>query len=294
MGKISQITQILFVVSALLLAACSTNQPEPPNQQLTALKSPIPISVQLWSVKEMVKQDFEGTLTKLSEMGFQGVEFAGDFGPYKDDAAGLKRFLDSLGLKPSGAHVSMKLLKNIDSDKLLGFLKDVGVELVIVPADSRAWNDEGIESLVNDLNKLSARLAEKGLLIGYHNHDKEFGSFLKQTYWDYIAQNTYEEVLLQLDVGWVNFAGKNAQHFVKRYPGRTLTTHIKIRTKGSTGQNTIIGEDSFDWGGLVQTYLSHGGTRWLVVEQEEHPEGFNFLTAVEASKKGLLKAIEAL
>lgn len=291
MDKICQVTKTLFVLFSLLLVACTSNQAD---KSTSAIKTPIPISVQLWSVKEMVKQDFEGTLTKLSEMGFQGVEFAGDFGPYEDDAKGLKRFLDSVGLKPSGAHVGMKFLKNKDSDKLLDFLKEVGVELVIVPADDRAWDDEGIESLVNDLNQLSARLEKKNLRIGYHNHEKEFGSFLKQTYWDYIAQNTYEDVLLQLDVGWVNFAGKDAEYYVKRYPGRTLTTHIKIRTKGSTGINTIIGQDKFDWGRLVQTYMSHGGTRWLVVEQEEHPDGFNFLTAVEASKKGLLQAIEGL
>ena len=50
------------------------------------------LSVQLWSVKEDVSKDFEGTLKKLAAMGFQGVEFAGDFGPYKNDAPGLKRF----------------------------------------------------------------------------------------------------------------------------------------------------------------------------------------------------------
>ena len=176
----------------------------------------------------------------------------------------------------------------------MDFLKEVGVELVIIPADSRAWDDEGIESLVNDLNHLSAELQKKGLRLGYHNHEKEFGSFLKQTYWDYIAQNTYAAVFLQLDVGWVNYAGKSAEYYVKRYPGRTLTTHIKIRTKGSTGINTIIGQDNYDWRHLVQTYMQYGGTRWLVVEQEEHPEGFNFLTAVNASKNGLENAIQGL
>ncbi len=281
----------LALMILMFVAACSTQQSEQLNQQEAGSVSPIPISVQLWSVREDVKQDFKDTLTKLSQLGFQGVEFAGDFGPYKNDAKGLKKFLDSLGLKPSGAHVQLKLLKNKDSEKFLDFLKEVGIELVIIPADARAWDGEGIESFVNDLNQLSTRLAKKNLRIGYHNHAQEFGSFLKQTYWDYIAQNTYEEVFLQLDVGWVNYAGKDAEYYVKRYPGRTLTTHIKIRTQDKNGVNTIIGQDNFDWGKQVQTYLTHGGTRWLVIEQEEHPEGFDFLSAVAASKAGLEKAI---
>ena len=57
-----------------------------------------PLSVQLWSVRDFVKEDFNGTLGKLAELGFKGVEFAGDYGPYKDNPAKLKSFLDSLML----------------------------------------------------------------------------------------------------------------------------------------------------------------------------------------------------
>src|SRR5690554_7215191 len=63
------------------------------------------LSVQLWSIKDAVSEDFEGTMKKLAAMGFQGVEFAGNFGPYANDPKGLKAFLDKVGLKASGAHV---------------------------------------------------------------------------------------------------------------------------------------------------------------------------------------------
>ena len=52
------------------------------------------IGVQLWSVKDEIKQDFEGTLTKIAALGFQGVEFAGEFGRFASDAPGLKAFLE--------------------------------------------------------------------------------------------------------------------------------------------------------------------------------------------------------
>ncbi|HOY23069.1 MAG TPA: sugar phosphate isomerase/epimerase, partial [Cellvibrio sp.] len=51
------------------------------------------LSVQLWSVKDAVSADFEGTLKQLKAYGFQGVEFAGNFGKYGDDPQGLKDFL---------------------------------------------------------------------------------------------------------------------------------------------------------------------------------------------------------
>ena len=61
------------------------------------------IGVQLWSVKDEIKQDFEGTMGKLAALGFDGVEFAGEFGPYKDNAAGLKAFMDQHKLASAGA-----------------------------------------------------------------------------------------------------------------------------------------------------------------------------------------------
>ena len=69
-----------------------------------AATSPL-LGVQLWSVKDEVKQDFEGTLDKLAKLGFQGVEFAGEFGKYKADPEGLKAFLRKKGLQLSLIHI---------------------------------------------------------------------------------------------------------------------------------------------------------------------------------------------
>lgn len=258
-----------------------------------------PVSVQLWSVKDALSEDFKGTLEKIAAMGFQGVEFAGNYGSYKNDPAGLKAYLASIGLKPSGAHVGFKQLRGAELDKNLDFLQKLGVELVIIPADSRAWSADGVEALATELTELSKKAAANDILIGYHNHDKEFNAYQESTYWDYIAQNTPKNVLLQLDVGWVNFAKQDAVEYVKRYAGRTLTTHIKIRNyhgKNRTpqGASPILGEDSYDWATLIKTQAQVGGTRWLVLEQEEYPDGLSSMQAVAESKKGLDKIISTL
>jgi sugar phosphate isomerase/epimerase len=283
-----------LVLSFIGLTACSSTS----NSGDANVQVP-PVSVQLWSIKKALKADFKGTLEKIADMGFEGVEFAGNFGEYSDDPKGLKEYLASIGLKASGAHMGFKHLRGKKLEKNLNFLKDLGVELVIVPADSRAWTASGVADLAKELTALSKKLASKGMIIGYHNHSQEFGIYKSSTYWDYIAQNTPESVLLQLDVGWVNFAKKDAIDYVKRYPGRTLTTHIKVRTyKGKvdpkTGQSPILGEDGYDWASLIKTQIKHGGTRWLVLEQEEYPNGLGELGSVAASKKGLDKIISSL
>lgn len=260
-----------------------------------------PVSVQLWSVKDALQKDFKGTLQQLADMGFQGVEFAGNYGEYAEDPTGLKNYLASIGLKASGAHMGFQHLRGDKLEENLVFLKALGVELVIVPADSRAWSADGVHALTEDLTTLSQTLASKQMIMGYHNHDKEFNDYKGATFWDYIAQNTPQNVLLQLDVGWVNYAGKDPIEYVKRYAGRTLTTHIKIRTYTGPSKNVkgavkspIIGEDDFDWAALIKAQVEFGSTRWLVLEQEEYPEGLSSMQSVQKSKLGLDKIISQL
>ncbi|WP_158972456.1 sugar phosphate isomerase/epimerase [Paraglaciecola sp. L3A3] len=277
------------------LTACSSSQGSAEEE----FKVP-PISVQLWSVKDALSADFKGTLEQIADMGFQGVEFAGNYGPYADDPIGLKNYLASIGLKPSGAHVGFKLLRGEKLDKNLDYLKALGVDMVIIPADSRAWNANGVDALSKDLVQLSKKAAAKNMLIGYHNHDKEFNEHLDATFWDYIATHTPNKVVLQLDVGWVNFAGKNPVEYVKRYPGRTLTTHLKVRNYHGPNRtpqgdaSPILGEDNFDWAELIKNEIKYGGTRWLVIEQEEYPDGMSSMQSVKKSKAGLDKIIQSL
>lgn len=284
------ITFIVMFISVAILSACGST-----NDKKEQVKANVPpVSVQLWSVRNAVKADFEGTITQLSKLGFKGVEFANDYGKYENNPEGLKAFLDSLGMQASGAHLLVDKLHDDVLAKNLTFLKKIGVELVIIPADARAWNADGVEEFVIELNKIAEKVAKVGMRIGYHNHAQEFEAYKGSTFWDYIAQNTTPDVFLQMDAGWVNYAGKDPIDYLKRYPYRTLTTHIKVRTHKGSGQSPILGEDGYDWTNHIKHNISVGGTRWLVLEQEEYPAGLTPLQAVAKSKIGLDKAINEL
>jgi len=283
---------------SLALLSIGVAHAEQGQGQIVTQHRPPQLSVQLWSVKDDVSKDFEGTLKKIATMGFQGVEFAGNFGPYKDDAPGLKKFLEQHGLKASGAHVGIAQLSPDHFARTVKFYQDLGCTKLIVPSDPRAGDPQGVKSLAQDLSKLSRQLKPFGMQIGFHNHSVEMTSFEGKTYWDVIAQNTPHEVILQQDVGWTNYAGKDPVLFVKRYPGRTATTHYKSRLpptllnapNGKT-YTTIIGQDNIDWDALYQANLQVGGTEWIVLEQEEYPNGLSPLQSVEQSLRGLQAVI---
>jgi sugar phosphate isomerase/epimerase len=250
------------------------------------------LSVQLWSIKDDVAKDFEGTLKKLKAMGFQGVEFAGNFGAYANDPKGLKAFLEKTGLKASGAHVHFDKLSPENFDATVAFYKAIDCKYLIIPMDERAFTPEGAKAVAADLEAVQKKLAPHGMHTGYHNHKPEMLGEKGKTPWDVIGKNTEQAVILQQDVGWTEVAGKDPVEFVKAYPGRTITTHYKASApeKGNK-EHPIIGQDTTDWKALINANRTVGGTLWLVVEQESYPEGLTPLQSVEASLKGLQKII---
>lgn len=246
------------------------------------------ISVQLWSIKEAVSNDFEGTLKQLATMGFKGVEFAGNFGKYENDAAGLKKFLDTVGLKASGAHVSFNKFTPENFDKTVAFYKAINCQYLIIPLDKRAETIEGAKIVAQELTALEEKLKPLGLHTGYHNHKFEMVDQEGTTTWDIIAKNTPSSVALEQDVAWTEAAQKNPVDIVKKYPGRTIATHYKAVAPGQNStENAIIGKDTTDWKSLIKANKNYGGTLWFVIEQEVYPEGMTPLQSVEASLKGL-------
>ncbi|WP_062568071.1 sugar phosphate isomerase/epimerase family protein [Pseudoalteromonas arabiensis] len=252
----------------------------------------LPVSVQLWSVKDTLKNDFHGTLKSLAEMGFDGVEFAGDFGPYSNNPAALRAKLSEFGLVASSAHIGFDALSENTIDSTLLFYKTLGVNTLYIPWDERAWHPEGVKSLVKELTKVSDYATRFDMKIGFHNHNKEFNAFNNATFWDYIATNTPKTMPLQLDIGWVNYADKDPIYFIKKYPNRTLATHIKVRTIKGSNMSPIIGENNIDWSAIIDTLESHGDTKWLVMEQEEYPNGLTPLQSVAKSKQNLDKILQ--
>jgi sugar phosphate isomerase/epimerase len=246
------------------------------------------LGVQLWSVKDEIKQDFEGTLSKIGQLGFQGVEFAGEFGPYKDNPAGLKAFLNKNKLQCAGAHMHFDQLAANRFEATTKFYKTLGCDNLVISMDKRGATTEQSAQMSQELTALSAKLAAKGMRIGYHNHAQEMAGTFGSTPWDVIARGTPKASIMQQDVGWTTFAGKDPVAYVKTYPGRTRTTHFKAKlAEGKTDGTPIIGQDKTDWVALTRAVRQVGGTDWIIIEQEEYPNGMGQLETVAASLKGL-------
>ena len=276
MTTISRRDALRFGAAGLALAAA-------PSLATARQAKKIGIAVQLYSVRDVLGKDFEGTLKLIAGMGFEGVEFAGNYG--KTDAAGLKKILDGLGLKAAGAHVGADRLTGDKLKASIDLHKAIGCAFLIVPGDGRFTKPDQSKEYAEFMNKLAETLKADGLFTGHHNHTAEFAKGEgDKTYWDLFAERTSKDVILQQDMGHTMYAGIDPTAVLKKHPGRTRSTHIKCRPpKGTQGKKPFVGEDFFDWKGYITACYEVGGTEWFTIEQEEYPDKMPSMDATKIS-----------
>jgi sugar phosphate isomerase/epimerase len=247
----------------------------------------IPVALQLYSVRRDCAENFDAALDQVAAMGFQGVEFAGYYG-YAKDAAALAARLKALNLKAAGTHVRMDALRGDALKSTIDFHQAIGCKFLVVPGDPAFTDPEKSKALAEEFNALTATLKPLGMACGYHNHLNEFKKDGDKTFWDLFAERTSNDVILQQDCGWTMAAGFDPAAYVRKYPGRTKTTHFKPTVReGDAGKKAIFGQDSVDWKAVYNACSTAGGTQWIVLEQEVYPDGKSPMDCTRESYAGL-------
>lgn len=256
----------------------------PPSKQ--AMKKSLTTAVQLYCVRDDMKADPRGTLTKLAEMGYTHVEHANYVNHkfYGWTAAEFKKVLDDLGLKmPSGHTVFGKDhwddAKQDFSDgwkKLVDDAGYMGQQYVISPSLPESMrSDYGtLMKYMEIFNKCGELCNKAGMRFGYHNHDFEFSQKInEEVLFDLIMKNTdKDKVVLQLDTGNMYIAGALAKDLLAKYPGRYDNIHVKdmIRTEGGEGfESSILGKGVLPIREITDMARDQG-TTLFVIEQESY------------------------
>lgn len=223
----------------------------------------IPIGLELYSVRNQLPHDFTGVMEAIGKMGYVGVEFAGYYG-WDKKPHDLRKLLDDCGLKCCGTHTALNTLEGDNLKRTIELHKILGNRFLICPnvhaGDAQGWID-----LAKKFNDISARAEEDDMLVGYHSHASDFEKFDDKTAWEIFFDNTRPEVIHQLDVGNTLDGGGDPFALIKKYRGRTKSTHLKPH---GGAPDDPIGKDKIDWPALLNTYETYGGTEWYIVEHE--------------------------
>ena len=188
------------------------------------------IGFQMYSVRNELEKDFEGTLKKVRDMGYTGVEFYNEY--YGRTPAEVRRLCDDLGIKIFSNHVPFQVMVN-DIDQVIKDSKVLGVEYIAFPYmenESRPGVDPvKFKETVAKIGEVGAKVRKAGIGMLYHNHDFEFAALPDGTIGhDYIFSSTKpSDVQVELDVCWADYAGFPPAEVIAKYNGRIPIIHAK-------------------------------------------------------------------
>jgi sugar phosphate isomerase/epimerase len=237
-----------------------------------------PIGLQLYSVRHELDDDFEGTIARLAEMGYEGVEFA-DYHNLTGEE--IRTILDRYNLQSCGNHVLVNVFDDENFDETVELNQTIGNDIFIIrwiPENQRESKETFLQT-IQTYNEISERLEQYGMRLGYHNHDYIFETFDGEYLWDILAENTDDRFIMQLDTGHAALMGMNPVELLERHPGRHASIHAKAFS--TTRPEAVIGEDDLDWAAIIEASKTVGGIEWFILEYEI--EGVPPLRALETS-----------
>jgi sugar phosphate isomerase/epimerase len=243
----------------------------------------IPLGVQLYSLRRMSAQDFPGAVAAVAKIGYKGVEFAGFS---NQTAPQVRKLLDDNGLKCCGSHTGIDALLGDAFERTVEFNQVIGNPFIVVPGLPAKYNksrDAWIET-AKLFDELSGKLAPHKMRIGYHNHSSEFQMLDGELPWDTFFSHS-RQTFTQLDIGHAVHAGKDPVEYLKKYPGRTLTVHVKEYS--ATKPDVLVGDGDVKWPEVFKACETVGKTQWYILEQEN--QHFGDVEGVEESFKHLKK-----
>lgn len=233
----------------------------------------LPIAVQAYSVREEAERDFAGTMKKLGEMGYDGVELAGLYGKSAEE---IRDSIKAAGLTAISAHVSYDELAG-DLEKTLQDYETIGCRYIVIPwlGEDRRFGAALYEETIKGIPVISEGCKKHGMTLLYHNHDFEFAKTPDGTYaLDQLYAEVPADVLgAEPDTCWIKVGGPDPSEWLKKYSGRCPLVHVKDFRRKADGVDLLaLGEGEQDFLTLVKT-AKECGAQWLVIEQDDHPYG---------------------
>ena len=238
-------------------------------------------------VGEEANQDFWGTMRRVAEIGYRGIEAPGGLMD-GDVAENLKRF-HGLGLEVLTVSASREGLRD-DLPALIAQAKALQSPRATVwwaPCDTR----EAVLSDANLYNEAGAKLAEEGITLCYHHHEHEFRRIFNGVCaFDVLAEHTDPRALaFEMDIAWITFGGADPVSTLRRLAGRVPAVHVKdLYGLGERGQFTAVGTGIVNVRDSVQAAIEIG-IEWIVIEQDT----LRHLTAFETITVSYLNLKEA-
>lgn len=229
------------------------------------------IAVTLYNLRDYCKteSDLDKTLDKVCDIGYRAVQVSGT--PLPADV--IKKQLDSHNLYCCATHEGFDTIKG-DPAVLIDRLQTLECDFTALGSPPLEYRHEVkmVDELIQIFEKMGAKLREKGIRLGYHNHHTEFERLpgTRQIMLDYFYENSNPQlVAAEIDVHWVARGGQNPVNWIHKVGKRMPVVHFKDFAIIDDGTPVFceIGEGNLDWPAIIQACREEG-VRWYSIEQD--------------------------
>jgi sugar phosphate isomerase/epimerase len=184
------------------------------------------LGMQLYTVRDLMAKDFEGTLAKVAELGYKEVEFAGYF---KQSPQDVKAVLARHGLTAPSTHIDYASLGD-GFEKIVDASRTIGHRYIVNPFLDEALRKQPDvwKRVAATFNRAGEITKKAGIQFAYHNHHFEFVPVDGTMPYDLLLKECDPNLVkMELDLCWITVAGQDPLTYFKRYPGRFPLVHVK-------------------------------------------------------------------
>jgi sugar phosphate isomerase/epimerase len=243
------------------------------------------VGVELYTVRDQMKADFEGTIAKVAAIGYKEVEFAGYFDHTPQQVRAL---LDKNGLTAPSVHVQWDELDD-KFPAVIDASKTIGMSYIVnpwVPEELRKSPDAW-KMVADKFNHCGEQTKKAGIQFAYHNHWFEFLPVNgKRPYDELLALCDKDLVKMEMDLCWITAAGGDPIKYFAQYPGRFPLVHVKdlktlphvtaggAQNYGDTVDLTEVGSGIIDWKKIF-VHSEQAGIKHYIVEHDNPAKPFD-------------------
>lgn len=241
-------------------------------------------AMQLFSVRDAVAKDLEGTMEKLRGIGYDQLEIYGYDGKFFGKTPNeFKSILKNTGMKVLSSHHVSGFAMNgkgslkVDWEQTVDDLESIGASYMgcsyLFPNER---TNEIYSELPELLNKSGQVSKNAGIQFFYHNHDFEFESYGETLVYDYLINQTSPDLVkMELDLYWIYKAGKDPLEYFEKYPGRFPLWHVKDMSVA--GEITEVGNGTIDFEKVFAARKKAGLKHWFVEQDVSKGDIFESL-----------------
>ncbi|MGO9323801.1 MAG: sugar phosphate isomerase/epimerase family protein [Terracidiphilus sp.] len=257
-----------FLKATGAVAACAAAS------HLEAKRLRLPIGLQLYSVRNLLPKDFDGTLAHVRSAGYTVVEAAGYFDRSAKD---FRRAMDTAGLRCISTHHPLNVLET-QLDQWLDYGHTIGLEYMVCSSSGGMHRDPAAKGpptlddwrwIAGEFNRIGEKIKSAGITFGVHNHVPEFAVIDGVLVYDELLRLTDPKfVVFEMDCGWVYASGHNPVDYLSKTPERFPLMHVKDMIPGANGQMHSIemGRGKIDYRPILRAAT---GLKQYFIEQEE-------------------------